>query len=41
MTVSDNCLYEPKTNTSVEYIWEKRTTTPEKTIIDYKVIELD
>ena len=41
MTVSENCLYEPKTGTLVEYIWEKRTTTPEKTILDYKVIEID
>ncbi len=41
MIVSELFLFEPKLGTLVEYSREKRTTTPEKTIIDYSVCELE
>ncbi len=41
MIVSELFLFEPKLGTLVEYSREKRTTTPEKTIIDYTVCELE
>lgn len=41
MIVSELFLFEPELGTMVEYSREKRTTTPDKTIIDYSVCELE